>query len=157
MELRSRYLRASVITPIVILLVVTGYIIQALLIAPPIEGGTLSPSFYPVLISLFAFPLCTKLLLDGIRESRAAEGKRKLKIPARPLILAAVTGLFILAFAYLGFLLTAPFYVFFFMLFFDDRPQQVGKKVIMALMIVAGVYVLYELIFGIHFPELWRG
>ena len=157
MELRSRYLRASVITPTTILLVAAGYLIQALLIAPPIEDGVLTPSFYPVLIALLAFPLCAKLLIDGIRESKAAESRRKLDISAKPLILAAVTGLFILAFAYLGFLLSAPLYVFFFMLFFDDRPQQIGKKVLMSLLIVAGVYVLYELIFGIHFPELWRG
>jgi putative tricarboxylic transport membrane protein len=139
--------------------VTTIYLIEAIRLAPPVINGMISESFYPMLCALIMYPLCLKLLYQGIKaaKQRMAEAQPpKNEMSTKPLILAVITGLFILLFAFLGFLLTAPFYVFFFMLFFDDKPQQFLRKLIYAIAITAGVYILYEVIFEIHFPEIWR-
>lgn len=63
---------------------------------------------------------------------------------------------FILLFEILGFTILAPLYVFFFMLIYDDKPQDIVKKIIYALLIGVVVYVMYVIGFDIRFPELWR-
>jgi hypothetical protein len=51
--------------------------------------------------------------------------------------------------------ITAPLYVFSFMLVYDDKPQKILRKIIYALLVTAFVYVLYAIVFDIRFPQIW--
>ncbi|WP_319416018.1 tripartite tricarboxylate transporter TctB family protein [Marispirochaeta aestuarii] len=153
MIFRNRFLRSGIIVPLFLLIVTMGYLLEALRMAPMVRNDIPSESFYPIILSILMIPLCLRQLVVGLRDSSSSDA-RELSKP--PLIIALVIGIFIFAFSKIGFLVTAPLFVFFFMLFFDDKPQKIGRKIISAILITAFVYVMYEFIFGIHFPELWR-
>jgi len=136
------------------------YVISALQLAPPIVNGLLSESSFPFIIFLVATPAALKLLFDGIKVVRKEIAENKVvvakKKSMKPVLIVLILAVFALLFDTLGFTLLAPLYVFFFMLVYDDKPQQIVKKIIYALLITLVVYILYAIAFDIRFPEIWR-
>jgi putative tricarboxylic transport membrane protein len=132
-------------------------LVEAIRLAPPIKKGILTESSFPMLCAIIMYPLCLKLLSDGLKKVQDEQPVHDKSLTSKkPLILAGITAIFILMFSYVGFVISALLFVFFFMLFFDDKPQQYLRKAIYSTAITAGVYVLYEIIFDVRFPELWR-
>lgn len=162
MKTLKLYLQAKVMIPFFMQITLIIYVISALQLAPPMVDGLLSESSFPFLIFLIATPAAIKLFLDGLKAvskelaetgTVVAEKKKKSKKPALIVLLMAV---FILLFETLGYTILAPLYVFFFMLIYDDKPQDIVRKIIYALLIGVVVYVMYVIGFDIRFPELWR-
>ena len=162
MKTLKPYLQAKVAIPFFMQVALIIYVISALQLAPPIVGGLLSESSFPFLIFLIATPAAIKLFLDGLKAvkkeiaengSVVVERKKKSIKPALIILLMAV---FILLFDILGFTILAPLYVFFFMLIYDDKPQDIVRKIIYALLIGVVVYIMYVIGFDIRFPEIWR-
>jgi hypothetical protein len=156
MEKIKAYIRKEIITPLVVLFFLTIYVVSALKLSPPVVGGLLQESFFPLLIFVIAAPVALMLLFEAVKKIRSETSQSaKAKINIKPLLIAGITALFILGFEPLGFVITAPVYVFLFMLIYDDKPQGIVKKIIFALLISAFVYLLYAFVFGIRFPQIW--
>lgn len=113
------------------------------------------------MIFLIATPAALKQLFDGLKSSKkeiaegngAVESKKK---SIKPVLIVLIMAVFVVLFEVLGFAILAPLYVFFFMLVYDDKPQQILRKIIYALLVSAVVYVMYVMVFDIRFPQIWR-
>ncbi len=156
------YLQTKVTIPFCMQIALLIYVISALQMAPPIVEGLLSESSFPFVIFLIATPAALKLLLDGIRSVRkelaqtgeiVAEKKKK---SIKPALIVLIMAAFILLFEAVGFTILAPLYVFCFMLVYDDKPQNIRRKIIYSLLIGVVVYVMYVIGFDIRFPDFWR-
>ncbi|MDH2294288.1 tripartite tricarboxylate transporter TctB family protein [Cobetia sp. 1AS1] len=152
------------------------YLISAFQMAPPLDNGRLTASFFPVLIGSIALVLCVAQLVSQQRASRDSRSSKSdsaeststetanddassvdsdasspLFSPALRLML--VTALYILAFSHLGYLLSSALYVFAVMLLFAGRDKWVSKAVIACAISALG-YGLFEQLFNVHLPAL---
>jgi hypothetical protein len=129
-------------------------------VAPPIENGSLSESFFPTLIFLIGAPVAILLFFDGIKSVRKEQPQKKESEKHggyRKIFLITAVILFLaFTFELLGYVITAPIFVFLFMLIYDDKPQKIVQKLIYTIVISAFVYVLYGIIFDVRFPQPWR-
>lgn len=152
----KKYLKSSVITPIVEILILVVYGANALLQSEPINSGVPQESFFPLLICLVGIPAAVSLLVSAIKKVNA-EGSEasEPKSPARfkPLYVVILTFLFVFLFELVGYWFTAPFYIFGIMLVYDDKPDKIVKKIIFSLLIAVFVYILYTYAFDIRFPS----
>ena len=175
MNTKKPYLNASVLTPVGILVVLIGYLYEALRMSSIIKQSLPSESFFPFLIFLLGFPVGIFLLITGVRETKKKivsqpdvpevspeisenEGSAKIfiKPSQKPFYITVLTVIFVVLFKYLGYTISAPIYVFFFQLIYDDKFGNYGKKIITSLIITALVYALYVGFFNILFPEVWK-
>lgn len=160
MEKLKMYCRKPVMTPLVTLAVLIVYLMSMLRVAPPIDDGLLSESFFPLLIFLTGAPVSILLLFDGVKSTskesaKVKEGKKQIN-NKKPFFIALLILFLALAFEPLGFVVVASVFVFLFMLIYDDKPQKIVRKIVYTVLIVAFVYVLYGVIFDIRFPQPWR-
>jgi hypothetical protein len=160
MEKLKLYCRKSVITPLVTLGVLIVFVVSMLRVAPPVEDGSLSESFFPVLIFLAGAPAAILLFFDALRTIRKEQPVKKepeKRGGCGKIFLVAALILFLaLTFEPLGYAITAPVFVFLFMLIYDDKPQKIIQKIIYTLLITVFVYILYGVIFDVRFPQPWR-
>ncbi|WP_404324891.1 tripartite tricarboxylate transporter TctB family protein [Cobetia sp. UIB-001] len=152
------------------------YLISAFQMAPPLDNGRLTASFFPALIGNIALVLCVAQLVSqhrACRDSRSSksasaeststetanddassansDASSPLFSPALRLML--VTALYILAFSHLGYLLSSALYVFAVMLLFAGRKKWISKAVIACAICALG-YGLFEQLFNVHLPAL---
>jgi hypothetical protein len=129
-------------------------------VAPPIEDGVLSESFFPMLIFLVGAPVSIMLLFESIKSVHKEQDQKKetKKHGGNRKIFLIAALIFFLAFTFelLGYVIVAPVFVFLFMLIYDDKPQKIVRKLIYTVLISAFVYVLYGILFDVHFPQPWR-
>lgn len=162
---------AEVLTPVGILVVLFGYFIETMRMGNIIKNGLPSESFFPFLIFLLGFPTAIYLLVQGIRASRektasqeaVAESQEsdeaagyRIRSSSKPMLVTALTLVFIFLFRYLGYMITAPLYLFFFQLIYDDTLGGYRKKIVVSVVVTALVYALYVGCFNILFPEVWK-
>jgi hypothetical protein len=159
MEKIRVYLRKEIITPVICIIFMTAYIVSALQMAPPLANRELQESFFPLLIYILGFPTALLLLYDGIKAVRSNKSEKgeseKKKVSKKPLLVALITVLLILTLKLFGFFISAGLFVFLFMLIYDDKPQQILRKLVYTVFIVGFVYILYIVIFDIRFPSFW--
>ncbi|WP_405279135.1 tripartite tricarboxylate transporter TctB family protein [Cobetia sp. Ld8] len=147
------------------------YLISAFQMAPPLDNGRLTASFFPVLIGSIALVLCVAQLVSQHRASCDSRSSKSASTetadddapstdsdasspvfsPALRLML--VTALYILAFSHLGYLLSSALYVFAVMLLFAGRDKWISKAVIACAISALG-YGLFEQLFNVHLPAL---
>jgi hypothetical protein len=122
----------------------------------PVKGGLLQESFFPLLIFLFGAPVSVSLFYEAFKkiqkEAASGQGAEKKKFIVKPILIALLTLFLAIGLEPLGFFITAPIYVFLFMLIYDDKPQQIVRKIIYTALIITVVYVLYTVMFDIRFP-----
>lgn len=154
------YCQKAVITPLIIIAVLLVFLVSMLRVAPPVEDGVLSESFFPTLIFLVGTPVAFLLLFDGIKtvrkeqsQKQAAENQGGYK---KIFFITAVILFLVFTFELFGYAIVAPIFVFLFMLIYDDKPQKIAQKLICAIVIAAFVYVLYGIVFDVRFPQPWR-
>jgi hypothetical protein len=156
MEKVKMYVRREIITPLAAMIVLTIYVISALRMAAPVKGGLLQESFFPLLIFLFGVPVAFSLLYEAVRniqkETAAGQAAERKQFNVKPFLIALLTLFLAVGLEPLGFFITAPIYVFLFMLIYDDKLQQIPRKIIYTALIIAFVYVLYTVVFDIRFP-----
>ncbi|UTV86780.1 tripartite tricarboxylate transporter TctB family protein [Cobetia amphilecti] len=152
------------------------YLISAFQMAPPLDNGRLTASFFPALIGSIALVLCVAQLVSQHRASRdsrssesasaeststetanndacSADSDASSPLFSPALRLMLVTALYILAFSHLGYLLSSALYVFAVMLLFAGRDKWVSKAVIACAISALG-YGLFEQLFNVHLPAL---
>ncbi len=155
MTIRNPYIQSRIVVPAVILLFMLAYLATAIGMGPLfLDGGVSNENFFPVMLVIVGMPLALKLLFDNAKEIKketAEKGFVPGKLHKTPLILSGVTALFIACYVLIGFLPAAFIYVYLFLLFFDDKLRQPIRKLVYAALITAVVYVLYAVVFNIHF------
>ncbi|MDR1179526.1 MAG: tripartite tricarboxylate transporter TctB family protein [Spirochaetales bacterium] len=159
MENIKPYMRKEIVTPVAAFAIMTAYVIVALNMSPLVVNGLLQESFFPLLIYIFGVPAVIFLFVDGYKKIKK-EAADKTEIPTtkrsiKPLLIGLISFFLVLGFEPLGFLITAPIFIFCFMLIYDDKLRQIPRKIIFTLIITALVYLLYTIVFDIQFPVLW--
>ena len=155
----KKFLCKDVLIPVVTILFLLVYILEALRkLSAPMVDGVPQETFFPVIIFVFGMCGAISLLIPAVKKVCAADYvvPDKKAISFKPLYVFIAFALFIFLFDTLGFTICAPIFVFAMMNIFDDKPQQFGKKAIYTVIVVAFVYVLYNYVFEINFPEIWR-
>jgi putative tricarboxylic transport membrane protein len=159
MEKIKIYVRKETVTPVVILAVLIIYVAAALNMAPPVVNGLLQESFFPLLIFIAGVPPAVLLLMDALKkinkEIADKQEKPKRKFNIKPLLIGLISIFLVVGFEPLGFFVTAPVFIFLFMLIYDDKPQRIIRKIIYTVLVVTFVYVLYTVVFNIRFPVFW--
>ncbi len=145
----DRFLRSSVSTHLCILLFSLMYMIAALHMNMPIVNGVLTESFFPLLISSLAIVVSAHLVLQSLSVDDNFVVSRK------TVIIMLGTFLFPVLFGVIGFTFSVPLYIFFLEIIFDDTVGNIKKKIIASAIISLFVFILYQIIFQIRFPELW--
>lgn len=137
-----------------------GYLIGALAMGPPLEGGKLTPSFFPLLIGLLATLLCGLQWWSAVRagasgaaeEAPSGSASRRRFPPELALMLATLA--YVLLFQPLGYALSTLAYVLTVMLLFSGREKWPSKAAI-ALAITGAGYLLFHQVFNVRLPMLW--
>lgn len=158
----KKYLNLEVIIPIMSMIFLLAYISEALKLSVPMIDGMPQETFFPVIIFVLGFVTSLTLLYTGVKNTNknyvepAEADKKTLKdINFKPALVVAATALLIYFFSTLGYLIIAPIYLFILMMIYDDKPQQIIRKLIYTALITAFIYVLYVVIFEIRFPSMW--
>ncbi len=153
----KQYLNKEVCTPLGVLIFLAIYAKEAMKDSAPIIDGVPQESFFPLIICIFGSISALVLLITALKESaKKEEVKKKEKFNPKTIYTIAAMAAFVFLFEILGFMFTAPFLVFAMMLIYDDRPQDIPKKILFSILITAAIYVLYAFVFEINFPEIWR-
>jgi Tripartite tricarboxylate transporter TctB family len=160
MENRSPYLNSKVVVPAVMLLAMIGYLTMALEMGTFFIGNKTGEAFFPLILGLLGVPLSIWILYEAVAEVRKSSGRGEPQQTTKittPLILTAVSFLYIVAFYYIGLIPALLGYVFLFMVFFDDSIRQLFRKFIYSTLITGVIYVLYALIFRVQFDKIFFG
>ena len=155
----KKYLSREVIVPAAIIVFILLYILEALTkLTAPMVGGVPQETFWPAIIAACGMVAAVMLFISGIRKVSAPDyvAPEKQAISYKPLYVTIALALFIFLFDILGYTICAPIFVFAMMNIFDDKPGNFVKKAIYSILIVLFVYFLYNYIFDIRFPEIWR-
>ena len=155
----KKFLCKDVLIPVVTILFLCVYIMEALMkLSAPLVDGVPQETFFPVIIFVFGMCGALSLLIPAVKKVCSADyvAPDRQKISFKPFYVFIAFAAFIFLFDILGFTICAPIFVFAMMNIFDDKPQQFGKKAIYTVIVVAFVYVLYNYVFEINFPEIWR-
>lgn len=154
----KKYLSKEVITPLCILGFLIAYVMEAMRNTAPIIDRVPQESFFPLLIFILGIAADLSVLISALKHAGSGDQETKEKTPTsfKPFYVMISVALFVFLFGILGFLVTAPLFVFAMMMIYDDRPQQIGRKILFTVLITAAVYVLYTYVFDINFPEIWR-
>ena len=155
----KKFLCKDVLIPVVTILFLFIYILEALTkLSAPLVDGVPQETFFPVIIFVFGMCGALSLLIPAIKKVCSADyvAPEKQAISIKPFLVFIAFAAFIFLFDILGFTICAPIFVFAMMNIFDDKPQQFGKKAIYTIIVVAFVFVLYNYVFEINFPEIWR-
>ena len=139
--------RRSVIIPLCLLVFLVFYLIVGLSMGPlMLESGLTNENFLPVVFSIGG-------ILLGVKEDAPSEGsgRQKQHFPKKQVVLITDFFLFVILYATSGIISSSFVFVFLFMLFFDDQIRHVVRKLIYSALITACIYILYAVIFGVHF------
>ncbi|MED5297090.1 MAG: tripartite tricarboxylate transporter TctB family protein [Pseudomonadota bacterium] len=155
------------------------YLVEAFKIAPPLHNGALTASFFPVLLGVvMLLALAFVVRADRHADGDSAEDEAPMSesdqeatqaatsgepAPASiwqgALAVTLATGLYISLFASVGYFLSTFAYAFAMMLIFGaGRPalRSLGFKALVAAVIALLGYALFELVFQVRLPTLWR-
>lgn len=99
---------------IFLLVLNAGYFAEALTLPTPFAMGEPGPAFLPLILSLVLFVAAGRILIAELRGTgdAAEEGTPTGGFSVKPVILAAITGVFVYAFEPLGYWLATLFYTF---------------------------------------------
>lgn len=154
----KKYLSKDILTPVGVLVFLAAYVFEAMQNSAPIVDGVPQESFFPLIIFIAGAIADLFLLVSAVKNSKETEEVTEEKNPRslKALYVVIAAAAFIFLFDLLGFMIVAPLFVFAMMLIYDDRPQQIPKKIFFTILITAVIYVLYTQVFDINFPEIWR-
>ncbi|MDD3251669.1 MAG: tripartite tricarboxylate transporter TctB family protein [Lachnospiraceae bacterium] len=154
----KKYLSKDVLTPAGVLVFLIAYVFEAMQNSAPIVNGVPQESFFPLIIFIAGAIADLFLLVSAFKNAKETEAVAEEKNPRnlKALYVVIAAAAFIFLFDLLGFMIVAPIFVFAMMLIYDDRPQQIPKKILFTILITAVIYVLYTQVFDINFPEIWR-
>jgi len=123
------------------------YIIEALRIAPPIKGGEVGITFFPLIIALLMLLAAIIVLINGFKEKKSLLFNYK-KI-SRPIAVIILTGIYIIIFKSIGYMFSSILYVFSLVLLLENKKKKESKirNIVYSIIVVLVVYILYKKIF----------
>lgn len=139
-----------IVLPVVLFVVTTAYLLNALQVTTAYEDEGVGPSFFPVVLAVVMYGALAAVLLQGLRAPREAAAPLRLKDPVKVVLLTAV---YIALFRPLGYFIATTFYVWslFFVFEFGSRNQV--WKVVSAVLIAIAAWLLFDVAFGIRLPK----
>lgn len=145
------------LVPVFLLIATTIYLIDAIQLAPPIQNGVLTASFFPVVISTIMYVALLCVLWDIARVPKEAAGSSTEKVdqPLGPLWITLLTGAYIFTFSTIGYFLPTFFYVFLMTILFGKGLEGLLFKAAASLIITAAGFLLFGLAFQVRLPTLW--
>ncbi len=148
----KKYLSVPFLVPTIIFICLLIYLITGLQMGSLfLQGGVSNENFFPVILAVLGLLFSGKLVLDAFRYVNSDAPRKQIIKTNKPFILAIASALFIICFVYLGFTISAFLYVFAFQLFFDDKIRRVPFKLLTSALVTGAIYVLYVVVFRIHF------
>lgn len=156
---RSRLSDGRLLLPIVLLIVTTLYFVDAVQMAPPMRDGNMTVSFFPMAIAIMMYMAIASVLWHIARippETTDPNSSDKDERRLGPLWITLLTGAYIFAFSAFGYFISTFLYVFILTILFGERAKGLLFKLIASLVITAGGYLLFEVVFQVRLPTLWR-
>ena len=148
----KKYLTVPFLVPAAIFVCLSIYLIAAIQMGPLfLQGGVTNENFFPIILAGLGLIFSAKLVFEGFTYVNSDEPRKQIIKTNKPFILAIISALFIISFIYVGFTVSAFVYVFLFQLFFDDKFRRVPFKLLASGLVTGAIYVLYVVVFRIHF------
>lgn len=136
--------------PVVLFVVTTAYLINALQVTTAYDDEGVGPTFFPVVLSVVMYCALAAVLFQALRAPRGAATPLRLKDPVKIVLLTAA---YIVLFRPLGYFIATTLYVWslFFVFEFGSRNQI--WKVASAVAIAVAAWLLFDVAFGIRLPK----
>ncbi len=158
MATKNPYLSSRIVIPAAMLLFMLSYFIMAIDLGTFFVQDSTGEAFFPFILGILGSLLAIKILTEALKDLKKdqAEGKEIKSVQIKtPMILAGISFLYITALHFIGLIPALLGYVFFFMMFFDDKIQHLLRKLIYSVIISGVVYVLYYVIFKVQFDKIF--
>ena len=148
---QRRWTDGRIILPVVLLVLTTVYLLNALQITSAYEDAGVGPSFFPIVLSVIMYAALAAVLVQGLSASQESRGaKLRLKDPAK---VVALTGAYVALFVPLGYFIATTLYVWslFFVFNFGSRNQL--WRLVAAILIAFASWLLFDAALGVRLPK----
>lgn len=138
---------------LVLILVNTIYLFEALKTAEPIKNGEVGITFFPIVASILLYIAAITIFIAGIKE-KSVLSFQLLKI-GKPIMVIFLTLIYVLIFKSIGYFISSILYVLCLMFLFEEETGFKKKKllnILFTVVIVTLIYILYQKIFGVRLP-----
>ncbi|KUK50201.1 MAG: hypothetical protein XD76_1548 [candidate division TA06 bacterium 32_111] len=130
----------------------TLYVIEAFRIAPPIQKGQVSATFFPLIISFLMYITIALVFFTSYNQKNVtATSFGQMNKPA---LVVLVTIFYITLFKIIGYMASSILYIFAIISIFEIKKKNILIKLFYAVIIAVIIYILYEKIFLIRLPKL---
>ena len=146
---------------LLLLILNTGYFVQALALPRPFLLGEPGPSFLPLVLSGILFVACGRILyaeLRGTGEAADDDGAPVGGFSLKPAVLAVITGIFVYLFEPLGYWVATLAYTFAVAVLFEleERPRPL-RLVTVAAIVAVGItvtgWLFFVTLFDLFLPD----
>ena len=140
-----------IVLPLVLLVVTTAYLLNALQVTTAYDDEGVGPTFFPVVLAVVMYGALAAMLFQALRVPRgAAATPLRLKDPVKIVLLTAV---YIALFRPLGYFIATTLYVWSLFLVFDFGSRSQVWKIASAVLIAIAAWLLFDMAFGIRLPK----
>lgn len=148
------------IAALFLLVLNTGYFVQALTLPRPFQFGEPGPAFLPLILSGILFVASGRILymeLRGIRAAGGEDGPTEAVSVAKPIVLVLVTAGFIYGFEPLGYWIATLLYTFFVAMLFEYERTSPWRAVAVAVIVAIGTtlagWLFFVTLFELFLPS----
>lgn len=138
----------------------TGYLVEALSLPRPFQLGEPGPAFLPLVLAVVLYIACGRILYAELRGSGDPEGEPQPpgSSVVRPILLALATAAFIYAFEPFGYFVATPLYVFAVAALFEYESGSSPLRIAVVAAILAGAisivgWLFFVTLFDLFLPE----
>jgi putative tricarboxylic transport membrane protein len=140
-----------IVLPVVLFVVTTAYLVDALQVTTAYDDVGVGPSFFPVVLSLVMYAALAAVLWHALRAPReAAAAPLRLKDPLK---VVALTAVYIALFAPLGYVIATTLYVWSLFFVFNFGSRSLLWQGVSVLLIVLAGWLLFDVSFGVRLPK----
>lgn len=148
------------IAALFLLVLNTGYFVQALTLPRPFQFGEPGPAFLPLILSGILFVACGRILymeLRGIRGAGEGEEVTESVSIVKPIALVLVTAGFVYGFEPLGYWISTLLYTFFVAMLFEYERTSPLRAVAVAAIVALGTtlsgWLFFVTLFDLFLPS----
>lgn len=151
----ASFMNREAIFALFLLVMNTGYFLETLNMPRPFQFGEPGPAFLPLFLSAIMFVAAGRILVGALGGMRSEDGE---SFSFKPLILAALTIGFILAFEPAGYWIATLGYTFAVAVLFSLEESRAPLKVLtlsaaVAVGVTAVGYLFFVTLFDLYLPE----
>lgn len=148
---QRRWTDGRIVLPVVLLIVTTAYLLNALQVTTAYDDVGVGPSFFPVVLSVVMYCALAAVLFHALRTPRgAAATPLRLKDPIKVVLLTAA---YIALFRPLGYFIATTLYVWSLFFVFEFGSKNQIWKILCAILIAVAAWLLFDVAFGIRLPK----